>query len=102
MVAAEVYWQQLAEGHCEQFLSGKAGADSLVADYREQLIACYKQFVAQQKRAHQGIDEVRATHAEPDSAAGLMQVFLILNYADSTREEIVVPMVHRRGAWLMK
>jgi len=31
-----------------------------------------------------------------------MQVFLMLNYADSLHEEIVVPMVMRNGEWKMK
>ena len=102
MVAAQVYYRQLAEGRCDQFLAAKMGADSLPQGYREQLVACYKQFVAQQRRAHKGIADVTATRAEMDSAANEMQVFLMLNYGDSTREEIVVPMVARRGAWLMK
>ena len=102
MVAAQVYYRQLAEGRCDQFLAAKAGADSLPQGYREQLVACYKQFVAQQRRAHKGIADVTATRAEMDSAANEMQVFLMLNYVDSTREEIVVPMVAHRGAWLMK
>ena len=102
MVAAQLYYQRLASGHCEDFLDGKAGADSLPQGYREQLTACYKQFVAQQDRAHQGIADVRATRAEMDSAASVMQVFLMLSYGDSTREEIVVPMVAHKGSWLMK
>ena len=102
MVAAQVYYRQLADGRCDQFLAAKAGSDSLPQGYREQLVACYKQFVAQQERAHKGIADVTATRAEMDSAANLMQVFLMLSYGDSTREEIVVPMVAHRGAWLMK
>ena len=102
MVAAQVYYRQLAEGHCEQFLNGKVDADSLPESYRRQLVACYRQFVAQQQRKHQGIADVSATRAEMDSAANQMQVFLMLSYGDSTREEIVVPMQHRRGAWMLK
>ena len=102
MMAAEVYYRQLAEGRCEQFLDGKVGADSLPASYREQLLACYKQFVAQQERAHDGIAGVTAVRAEMDSAANVMQVFLQLCFGDSTREEIVVPMRRRGSAWLMK
>ncbi len=102
MTAAQVYYQRLADGHCVNFLDGKAGAESLPQGYREQLMACYKQFVAQQERARGGIDDVRATRAEMDSAASVMQVFLMLSYGDSTREEIVVPMVAYHGAWLMK
>ena len=102
MTVAEVYYRQLAEGRCEQFLAGRAVADSLSAGYREQLVACYRQFVAQQERAHDGIADVTATRAEMDSVANVMQVFLQLCFGDSTSEEIVVPMLRHGNAWLMK
>ena len=37
-----------------------------------------------------------------DSTQQYVQVFLNLNYADSTQEEIVVAMVERAGEWKMK
>ncbi len=102
MVAAEVYYRLLADDRCEDFLKGKAGADSLPGSYREQLVACYRQFVDQQQRAHQGIRSVQATKAVMDSTARLMQVFMLFSYGDSTREEVVVPMLFSGGQWLMK
>ena len=65
-------------------------------------MACYRQFVAQQERAHDGIADVTATRAEMDSVANVMQVFLQLCFGDSTSEEIVVPMLRHGNAWLMK
>lgn len=101
-LAAEGYYRHLTAGEYEQFLQGKAGADSLPEDYREQLLTGYKQFMAQQQKSHQGIRSVQTTNARMDSTLQLMQVFLLLEYGDSTQEEIVVPMVEHDGRWRMK
>ena len=100
--AAKNYYRQLAAGQYEQFLDGRAGADSLHSDYREQLLVAYKQFVAQQQATHRGIREVRIMNARADSLQGCTNVFLVLCFGDSTNEEIVVPMVERGQRWLMK
>lgn len=101
-LAAEGYYRHLTAGEYEQFLQGKAGADSLPEDYREQLLTGYKQFMAGQQKSHQGIRSVQTTNARMDSTLQLMQVFLLLEYGDSTQEEIVVPMVEHDGRWRMK
>lgn len=101
-LAAEGYYRHLTAGEYELFLQGKAGADSLPESYREQLLAGYKQFMAQQQTDHQGIRGLRTTNAVMDSALQLMQVFLLLEYGDSTQEEIVVPMVEHNGRWRMR
>ena len=101
-LAAEGYYGHLARGEYRQFFEGRVGADSLPADYREQLLAGYEQFAAQQQRAHQGIHRVSVSNAQRDTLTGTVNVFLILAYGDSISEEIVVPMVERGGRWLMK
>jgi len=101
-LAAEGYYRHLVAGEYEQFLQGRVGCDSLPEDYREQLLAGYKQFMAQQQTAHQGILGVQVSNARRDTTLQLMQVFLLLQYGDSAQEEIVVPMVEHDGRWRMK
>jgi len=101
-LAAEGYYRHLAAGEVEQFLEGRAGADSLPEEYREQLVVGCRQFVAQQQREHKGIRGVSTTNARMDTTLRQMQVFLLLQYGDSTEEEIVVPMVEAAGRWRMK
>ena len=101
-LAAEGYYRHLAAGECEQFLEGRVGADLLPEGYREQLVAGCRQFVAQQQRDHRGIRSVAASNALMDTISRQMNVFLILEYGDSTQEEIVVPMVEHDGRWRMK
>ena len=101
-LAAEGYYRHLMAGEYEQFLEGRAGADSIPDDYREQLLAGYRQFMAQQERAHRGIRDVRVSSAKSDSLTGYTNVMLILCFGDSIDEEIVVPMVEYNGFWRMK
>ena len=101
-LAAEGYYRHLMAGEYEQFLEGRAGADSIPDDYREQLLTGYRQFMAQQERAHRGIRDVRVSSARSDSLTGYTNVMLILCFGDSIDEEIVVPMVEHNGSWRMK
>lgn len=101
-LAAKGYYQHLVEGDFEHFLEGRVMADSLPDDYRSQLIDGYSQFLAQQVKARGGINEVRISRAYTDSTQQYTSVLLMLCYADSTTEEVVVPMVEHDGRWMMK
>ena len=101
-LAAQGYYTHLAAGEYELFMEGRVGNDSLPENYREQLLEAFKQFWAQQERAHKGIREVRVSSAKIDSTQHFVNVFLVLCYGDSLDEEIVVPMVEHAGKWQMK
>ena len=102
--AAQAYYQQLVDGYPEGFLEGKAGVDSLPADYCDQLVAVYKQYIDELQQKHQGLHAVRIADnvARRDTLQHLMYTFLLLSYGDSTQEEITVPMVEVGGEWKMK
>jgi hypothetical protein len=79
---------------------GTALSDEAV--YRSQMLDNLRQFMARQAQEHRGVLEVRVSNATTDTVQQLTNVFLVLCFADSTNEEIVVPMVERHGAWRMK
>lgn len=101
-LAAYGYYTHLIKGEYEHFMAGKAGADSLPAGYRQQLLAGYKQFMAEQEAKHEGIREVQVARAVTDSLSDDTYVFLMMCYGDSTREEIVVPMKEDGKGWRMR
>ena len=100
--AAKEYYDYLVVGNYEAFLDGKVGADSLSADYRQQLLQVYRHFVHKQKKAHGGIADVAVSNAKSDTLLHLTQAFLLLTFRDSVSEEIVVPMVDHNGRWYMR
>lgn len=100
--AAQGYYEQLLAGHYEAFLSGKVGGDSLPPSYRAQMLQVYQQFIREQRDNHGGICRISAARAQTDSTLHLTHAFLLLHFADSTQEEISVPMVEVAGKWKMK
>lgn len=101
-LAAKGYYEHLLEGEYDKFLEGKAGSDSLPEAYREQLLAGYKQFLSQQNRLHNGINEIRVVNARRDTILNYTNVFLMLCFGDSTNEQVSVPMIEHNGSWRMK
>ena len=104
--SAKAYYDLLAEGDAVRFLENKAGVDSLPADYGEQLLATVRQYQEDMQKKHGGLREVRIAEnpGRCDTLHGtpFVHAFLLLCYADSTQEEVTVPMVERDGQWLMK
>ena len=108
-LAAKGYYDHLIHGEYEQFYEGMdqrtlpdGTALSDEAAYRSQMLDNLRQFMARQAQEHRGVLEVRVSNATTDTVQQLTNVFLVLCFADSTNEEIVVPMVERQGTWRMK
>ena len=108
-LAAKGYYDHLIHGEYEQFYEGmdqRMLSDGTTlsdeAVYRSQMLDNLRQFMARQAQEHRGVLEVRVSNATTDTVQQLTNVFLVLCFADSTNEEIVVPMVERHGAWRMK
>ena len=100
--AAKAYYDRLLAGDYEGFLSGKAVVDSVPADYHIQLLAACEQYKQELDRLHDGVAYITVSNARKDSTLQLMQTFLLLSFNDSTKEEIIVPMVQQNGEWKMR
>ena len=102
--AAKAYYERLAAGSTVDFLEGKADIDSLPTALCEQLVAVHQKYLADVKRKHGGIQDVRISPniGRRDTTLQLTYAFLMLCFADSTQEEVVVPMVEANGEWKMK
>lgn len=104
--SAKFYYDLLAEGDAVRFLEGKAGIDTLPADYGEQLLGAVRQYQHDIQQKHGGLREVHIADNpglyDVLPAGSLVHAFLILCYGDSTQEEIAVPMVECDGQWLMR
>ena len=98
--AAEACYRHLIEGRYEQYVGCIAYSDSMTDVYRSQMVDLVAQFAAREKKAHGG---VIAAQALRDTVSGdVASVFLEVLFGDSTREEVVVPMVKCGGEWKMQ
>jgi len=102
MRTAKVYYDYLIAGDYESFVDGIYQPDAIPEAYREQLITNARMFMGQQTAERKGIASTQLWRAEVGADGKTADVFIILCYADSTREEIVVPMIEVEGNWMMR
>lgn len=100
--AADHYYHSLMKGGYDEFVRGMDGYDGYPDSYRQQLVVNAKQYMAGLKGKHSGVADITVVRAETDSTAGYTNVFMMVSFADSVKEEIVVSMVKRDNEWKMK
>ena len=99
---ARAYYDYLLQGQYDDFVAGMDGYEDMPESYRQQLVDNAKMFVAQQKKEHGGIERLRVMKSEVDNDTQTAQVYLVITYRDNLNEQILVPMVRRKGLWLMR
>lgn len=100
--AAKAYYDQLLNGDCNAYVEGSLKGDSVPESYRQQLVLNMQMYMEQQTKAHGGISGVETKRATYDSLTHTSNAFLVIAYADSVKEEIVVPMVEKNGVWYLR
>ena len=101
-IAAKGYYDLLLKGKYQDFVDGYHYPNRLPDGYRKQLVLNAQMFVEQQQEAHQGMKEVEVLNAKADTVHHVADVFLQVAYCDSSKEQIVVPMVEVKGKWKMR
>ncbi len=99
---AKLYYQYLIDGKYEDFVAGMVRHVEWTENDRRQMVENAKSFVSQQKDLHQGMRNVSAIRSQVDSVEHTAMVFLMMEFADNTKEEILVPMVEKDSLWLMR
>lgn len=100
--AAKVYYDYLAQGNCEAFVDGFYQPDSIPSVYREQLVTSARMLARKLKTDHGGLKGIEVGRAVADTARHAGRAFLVLCFADGTREEIVVPLVLCGDSWMLR
>ena len=101
-IAAKGYYDLLLEGKYKEFVDGYNQSYRLPNGYQDQLLMNAKMFVEQQQDEHKGMVKVNVLNAKADTTHHVADVFLQVVYGDSTKEQIVVPMVEVKDAWKMR
>jgi len=98
--AAEKCYKYLQKGKYDKFVDEIAYADAMSDDYRSQMVDLIKDYAASQELQHGKIIDVEATN---DTIMDVQaHVYLQIQFADSTSEEVGVPMVKVGKHWKMQ
>jgi hypothetical protein len=115
LATAQKYYEQLVAGDYNSFVEGSLmGQDSVPEVYKSQMLLNAQMFMERMQTEHRGIKSVKPLRAtvdtiklrvanEPEAVKEIVaQAYLSLGFADSTKEEIVVPMVLKNDIWYIR
>ncbi len=98
--AAEKDYGYLQKGKYEKFVGEIAYADSMSEDYRAQMVDLVHEYAAALQQRHGAFTDIEAIGDTIDGDQA--HVYLLLTFADSTSEEVGVPMVRVGEKWKMQ
>ena len=115
LTTAQKYYEQLVAGDYNSFVEGSLmGQDSVPEVYKSQMLLNAQMFMERMQTEHRRIKSVKPLRAtvdtiklrvanEPEAVKEIVaQAYLSLGFADSTKEEIVVPMVLKNDIWYIR
>ena len=97
---AELYYGYLLAGDITSFVEGTDGYSQLPDAYKKELCDNAAMFAERQQKTHGGLRSVVAQRSDADSTVA--EVLMSFEYGDGTKEQVLVPMVRRRGLWYMR
>lgn len=100
--AAKEYYDSLNAGGYEYFATRYQLPERIAPNYKQQLTANARMYIDGMRKEHKGLAEVRVLSCKNDSLSPTAEAYLLLAFADSVSEEIVVPMVKVGDEWLMR
>ena len=99
---AKGYYERLIEGNYEGYVDAHNKPDSQPPHYRRLPERNARHYAERQKSLNGGWVGVRIVGCRLDSLSPTAEVILQMCYADSTCEDVVVPMVERGGRWYIR
>lgn len=101
--AAVEYYGYLQRHDFRAFVDGIYYAKPIPKEYRELLEKNAENVVHEQDSLRHGLKSIKLSKADlMKNDTTLAAVYLLLQYGDSTSEEVLVPMVKRKDVWYMK
>ncbi len=95
-------YDMLLNGRYTEYASMLAGASARNDDYNAQLADNAAMFIEEQRRLHTNIVDVRVADVKIGKGNKTADAYVVICYADSTNEEIVMPMLKEQGVWKVK
>lgn len=99
---AELYYNSLIAGDAQKFAEGMYSYSRVTPELRKEKVIIAKQYASVQEEQHKGIKSVEIMNDSVFADGINADVFLSINYGDSTKETILVPMVKDGDKWKMK
>ena len=90
------------KGDFEKYVGNINSCHGKPTEYKRQMVVAMKQHLHEQEKETGGIKSFSVARIEPNAKGRQANVFINLNYANGSSEEILLSMVYAGGKWEMQ
>ena len=98
--AAEYFYELLAKGQGQAYVDNMQEAASMDTCKYSQFVTLMEQFLYEEQELRGGILTAEAERNTMEDTISM--VYLNVHFGDSTREEVILPVVYTRGRWWIR
>lgn len=98
--AAEHFYDMLARGCAHEYVDNMHEAYAMDSCKHAQFVDMMEQFLHEERLSNGGILSAKATRDTMSDSVAM--VFMDVQFADSTCEEIMLPLVYTEGRWWIR
>ncbi len=98
--AAEHFYDMLGRGKAEKYVENMYESSAMDSSMHAQYVDMMGQFLHEERQSTGGILSAKSIRDTIVDSVAL--VFLDVQFADSTNEEIMLPLVYSQGRWWIK
>ena len=98
--AAEYFYDLLGRGSAAEYVDNMHEACAMDSSKRAQFVDLMEQFLYEERQSSGGILGAKATR--DTMADSVAMIFMDVQFADSTCEEIMLPLVYSGGRWWIR
>lgn len=99
--AAEYFYELLSKGETRKYVDNMSGVAAMDSSKYRQFVDLMDQFLQEEKELRGGILSATACREQMVEDT-LAMVFLNVSFGDSTREEVMLPVVYTGGRWWIR
>lgn len=99
---AVYYYNLQANGRFDEYVESMQSCQGTTPDYKQRIIKMLQQHQKEILKVKKGVSHVQAVRTEMHNHNKMANVFLNVTYNDSSREEIIFPLVFDNGQWLIQ
>lgn len=96
------YYGLRAEGRYEEYVASMQSCDGASPEYRNAMVSLIRHHQTEVNRTKGGVAYTETIRKEMHDGDSMANVFLAVTFRDSTREEIMIPLVFHQGEWRIR
>lgn len=96
------YYTLRTKGDFDRYVASMQSCANQPPEYKQRIVNMLRHHQAEINKHRKGISHVEVVRTERHARDSMANAFLSVTFNDSTREEVMLPLVYHEGKWMIQ